>query len=165
MILPTPPLRDADIMAIVLNIPPIPGAEYVSREMLVQLWQELSVWIGDEIKTSRFSLSEFLEHRAPRFHQVGRVCFHLAENRRDEDYPFAFMATYAPSDMNGGKKIQHQPLSKALQQYAGAKNKNALIKLFSPIQIASESSELVRHLVESGDVYQPLAWTPPEAFQ
>ena len=54
------------------------------------------------------------------------MCFHLAENRRDPDYPFAFLATYTPSVTSGGR-VQYQPPSKALAQYAGAKNKNALI--------------------------------------
>ncbi len=133
--------------------------------MLVGLWNELDGWFRDELNASKQSLSVFLQRRAPLWHQVGRVCFHLAENRRDPDYPFAFMATYAPSTLGNGKKIQYQPLSKALQQYAGAENKDALIKLLSPIQLASESSELVGQLVSSGDVYAPLAWTPREAYQ
>ncbi|MAG93414.1 MAG: ATP-dependent helicase, partial [Planctomycetaceae bacterium] len=90
--------------------------------------------------------------------------FHLAENRRDPDYPFAFLATYAPG-VKGGGRVQYQPLSKALEQYAGAKNKQALINLLSPVQLASEASPRVRAMVESGDVYQPLAWTPREAYE
>lgn len=75
------------------------------------------------------------------------------------------MATYAPVTVNRGKRIQHQPLSKALQQYAGAKNRHAFVKLLSPIQTATESSEFLRELVESGDIYEPLAWSPSEAYQ
>jgi SNF2 family DNA or RNA helicase len=155
---------DAEISSLILNAPPMPGAEYVSHEMLVGLWDELDVWFRNELKASK-SLAAFLQRRAPLWHQVGRVCLHLAENRRDPDYPFAFLATYAPSTIGNGKKIQYQPLSKALKQYAGEENKDALIKLLSPIQLASESSELVGQLVSSGDLYEPLAWTPPEAYQ
>ena len=79
-----------------------------------------------------------LKQRAPLWHQVGRVCFHLAENRRNEDYPFAFLATYAPG-MAGSARVQYQPLSRALQEFAGAKNKKALVQLLSPVQLASRA--------------------------
>jgi len=164
-----PPLTEADLASLILNVPPMPGAEYVSRELLNDLWKEMGLWFCDELQASNQSLADFLQKRAPLWHYVGRVCFHLAENRRDPDYPFAFLATYAPTSLGDGngkrKKIQYQPLSKALQQYAGAKNRNALVKLLSPIQRASTSSEFVRQLVDSGDIYEPLAWTPPEAYQ
>ncbi len=105
-----------------------------------------------------------MKRRAPLWHQVGRVCFHLAENRRSEDCPFAFLATYAPS-VASGARVQYQPLSRALQELAGAKNKTALVRLLSPVQAASQQSDLVKELVESGDLYQPLAWTPHEAYR
>jgi non-specific serine/threonine protein kinase len=75
------------------------------------------------------------------------------------------MATYAPelSSLSHGQ-IRHQPLARALQEYAGARNKHALIRLLSPVQRVSESSVLIRELVESGDLYHPLAWTPAETY-
>ncbi len=36
--------------------------------------------------------------------------------------------------------------------------------MLSPVELASQASPLVRELVESGDIYQPLAWTPKQAF-
>ncbi len=107
---------------------------------------------------------DFLKRRAPLWHQVGRVCFHLAENRRDEDYPFAFLATYAPG-LAAGARVQYQPLSHALRELAGAKNRKALIHLLSPVQLASERSSLVKELLDTGDLYQPLAWTPRDAYR
>ena len=109
-------------------------------------------------------LAGFLEARAPRWHQVGRVCFHLAENRRDPEHPFAFLATYAPQLAKSGK-VQYQPLSQALTEYAGAKNKQGLIHLLSPVHRASQQSELVKELVDSGAIYHPLAWTPAQAYR
>jgi len=159
-----PPPGDGELAPLILSVPPMPGAEYVSLDSLRQLWQELDAWFRQQLESSQQGLSAFLQERAPLWHQVGRVSFHLAENRRDPDCPFAFLATYA-SSVAGSGRVQYQPLSKALQQYAGAKNNKALIKLLSPIQSASESSELVRKLVESGDMYQPLAWTPAEAYR
>jgi non-specific serine/threonine protein kinase len=155
---------NGELATMILSVPPMSGAEYVSRDHLQQLWRDLDAWFRQQVKSHGQGLSAFLAARAPLWHQVGRVCFHLAENRRDENYPFAFLATYAPS-VTGSGRVQYQPLNKALQQYAGAKNKNALIKLLSPVQLASESSVLVREMVESGDIYQPLAWTPSQAYR
>ena len=72
-----------------------------------------------------------LRKRAPRWRQVGRVCFHLAENRNDQERPFAFLATYA-SGFGAGGRLKHLPLRNALQQYAGANNRAALINLLAP---------------------------------
>ncbi|MEX0819547.1 MAG: DEAD/DEAH box helicase, partial [Pirellulaceae bacterium] len=109
-------------------------------------------------------LAKFLERRAPLWHQVGRVCFHLAENRRDPEYPFAFLATYAPT-VTSSSRVQYQPLSNALRQYSSQRDKKTLINLLSPVQVASQRSEFARDMIESGDIYQPLAWTPPEAYR
>ena len=57
------------------------------------------------------------------------------------------------------------PLNKALQEYAGSKNKKALINLLSPMQLAAESSPLMHELINSGDIYHPLAWNPHESYQ
>lgn len=158
------PPESAELKALVLNVPPMTGAEYITLEALEQLWVDFDAFVRGEVIANKDGLSAFLERRAPIWHQVGRVCFHLAENRRDPDYPFAFLATYAPS-LTAGSRVQYQPLSKALQQYAGGKNKQALIKLLSPVHLASQKSEFVKELVESGDVYQPLAWTPRQAYR
>ena len=159
-----PPPGSSELATMLLSVPPMPGAEYVSCNRLEDVWRDFDRWVRDQVASSAGGLSGFLKARAPLWHQVGRVCFHIAENRRDPHYPFAFLATYAPS-VAGGSRVQYQPLSKALQQYAGAKNKKALIKLLSPIQRAAENSTLLRELVESRDIYQPLAWTPRQAYR
>jgi len=147
------------------STPPMRGAEYLSSQGLNETWLQLDDWVCTHIR-QHGSLGAFLEKNAPRWHQVGRVCFHLAENKLDQDYPFAFMATYAPvlSSRSQGR-IRHQPLGRALQEYAGNRNRQALIRLLSPVQRSAESSTLIRALVESGDLYHPLAWTPAEAYE
>ncbi len=59
---------------------------------------------------------------------MGRVTFHLAENKRNPAYPFAFLATYTHRVSEQGK-VQHLPLGRALEEYAGAKNRAALAAL------------------------------------
>jgi non-specific serine/threonine protein kinase len=92
----------------------------------------------------------------------GQVCFHLAENKQDEDYPFAFLASYATQN---NTRWQYQPLQKALQHYAGDENKTALAELLQPVHAACHACEWVRELVDSGDIYHPLAWRPNEAYR
>jgi len=157
-------LEEQQTASLLESTPPMRGAEYLSPQGLNAIWFWLDDWVCTQIRRHG-GLGAVLEQHAPRWHQIGRVCFHLAENRLDRDYPFAFMATYAPelSSQSHGQ-IRHQPLAKALQAYAGARNKQFLIRLLSPVQRASESSALIRELVENGDLYHPLAWTPAEAY-
>jgi len=159
-----PPPTSAEVATMLLSVPPMQGAEYLSEAVIQDLWHSLDRWVRGQVAALGRGLTEFLKERAPLWHQVGRVCFHLAENRRDPDYPFAFLATYAPS-LTGSARIRYQPLSKALQQYAGAKDKKALVKLLSPVDKASKTSSFVKDMVESRDIFQPLAWTPPQAYR
>lgn len=144
---PVAPPDAPELAAMLQNVPPMQGAEYVTETALLGVWQELDVWVCNEVAAGGEGLSAFLKRRAPLWHQVGRVCFHLAENRRSEDYPFAFLATYAPG-MAAGARIQYQPLSRALQEFAGAKNKQGLVRLLSPVLLASEKSTLLKELVD-----------------
>ncbi|MCF6354000.1 MAG: DEAD/DEAH box helicase [Candidatus Polarisedimenticolaceae bacterium] len=159
---PVEPFSATETMPLLLSVPPMRGAEYLSAPVLQDIRSLLDRWVCEQIKTAG-GLDTLLAKKAPQWHQVGRVCFHLAENKDDPDYPFAFMATYAPELSEQGH-IRHQPLSRALQEYAGAKNKKALIRLLSPVQLAAESSPVIKDLVETGDIYHPLAWSPGEAY-
>jgi len=161
---PIEPPTDAERGTMLLSAPPMRGGEYLNVEVLRELWSGLDAWARGEIASSGGGLSEWLRKNAPLWHQVGRVCFHLAENKRDPKFPFAFLATYAPRLSRGGR-VQYQPLGKALQEYAGAKNRKALINLLVPVDRASERAAFVKELVDSGEVFHPLAWTPGEAYR
>ncbi len=159
---PVEPFTATETMPLLLSVPPMRGAEYLSASVLQDIRSLLDNWVCEQIRAIG-GLDALLAKKAPQWHQVGRVCFHLAENKNDPDYPFAFMATYAPELSEQGR-IRHQPLSRALQEYAGAKNKKALIRLLSPVQLAAESSPVIKDLVATGDIYHPLAWSPEEAY-
>ena len=90
-----PPLLDDELNSLVLNIPPMPGAEYCSLYVLKAIWYDFDSFIRNKIEKNPGGISSFLSEYLPLWHQVGRVCFHLAENKQNEDYPFAFLATYA----------------------------------------------------------------------
>ena len=144
-----------------LEAPPMPGAEYLSPEVLLALWRRLLDWAVAEAEHSG-GLAAFLESRAPQWARVGRVTLHLAENKGDEEYPFAFLATYATGLAPNGR-VRRLPLGRALKEYADARRKNELRRLLSPIRAAAKRSELIADLVETGDIFHPLAWTPAEA--
>ena len=100
----------------------------------------------------------------PRVESRGRVHFNLAENRKDEDAPFAFLATYT-TRLSAHAKAQHLPLGQALREYAGAANKDRLLSLLLPVQRAAESCPWLKAMVDAGEIFHPLRWTPHDAAQ
>jgi non-specific serine/threonine protein kinase len=160
LVLPDP---DPDeISAFVHAAPPMRGAELITALMLEDLWSDLGKALSAE--TTRFNdgVQGYLKKQNSVWNVVGRVCFHLAENKRDPEFPFAFIATYVHK-VSRQAKPQYLPLGRALKDYAGAKNRQKLLALLSPLSRAAEQSAFVRELVDSGDVYHPLLWTPREA--
>ena len=139
------------------------GGEYLSPECLRGLWGRFDEWVREAAAAAGGPVA-LLRERAPRWRQVGRVCFHLAENRNDQERPFAFLVTYA-SGFGAGGRLKHLPLRNALQQYAGANNRAALINLLAPVEEAAKACEWVRALADSGDLYRPLAWPPAHAYR
>jgi non-specific serine/threonine protein kinase len=109
-------------------------------------------------------VQDFLKRRNPAWNLVGRVHFNLAENRKDPDAPFAFLATYT-TRLSAQAKAQHLPLGQALGEYAGAANKERLLSLLVPVQRASETCPWLRAMVDAGEIFHPLRWTPREALQ
>ena len=160
----TPPPSVQERSALVLSAPPMPGAEYLNPDVLASWWLDLDALVRKEVEDEGASIQRFLERRNPLWRTVGRVTFHLAENKRDPEYPFAFLATYS-SRLSAHGKLQHLPLERALQEYGAARNKAALLSLLQPIQQAAERLPWVKELTDSGEVYQPLAWEPREAYR
>jgi non-specific serine/threonine protein kinase len=160
--IPAIPPPSADLDRAVLRAPPMTGLEYLNAQVLDGWWRDLDALAHSEIDRHPGGAQGYLRERNAGWRSVGRVTFHLAENKRDADYPFAFLATFA-NGLTPQGKVKHEPLGRALQQYAGAKNREAMLNLLLPVSKAAESSPLIRELVDSGDIYQPLAWTPREA--
>jgi len=161
---PIAPPSQTDLAFQVLQAPPMPGCEYLSPDVLLGWWSQLDTLVRDEVEQHPGGLQAYLSERNPQWRLVGRVTFHLAENKRDPDHPFAFLATYIPK-LSAQGRVQHQPLGKALKEYAGAKNRLTLLSLLVPIQRATERSPLINEMVASGEIYHPLAWTPREAYR
>ncbi|MEO6599562.1 MAG: DEAD/DEAH box helicase [Polyangiaceae bacterium] len=157
-----PPAPDFDELA--RSAAPMVGGEYVTAAVLEALWDATWQALAARAVERRQTVIEVVRSLSTAWHGVGRVVFHLAENKRDADHPFAFLATYTMR-LSAAAKAQHVPLGEALREYGGARQRQALLAVLAPVQQAAERSEFVRQLVDSGDVYHTLAWTPPEAYR
>ena len=159
---PSPP--DTELAWLALAAPPMTGAEYLTATALQSLWQELDIAFRLELSESKCGVQEFLKRCNAAWNLVGRVHFNLAENRKDDAAPFAFLATYT-TRLSAHAKAQHLPLGQALGEYAGAANKDRLLSLLLPVQRASESCSWLKAMVDAGEIFHPLRWRPSEAMQ
>ena len=140
--------------------PMMTGAEYLGVEMLQALWTRLNQAFSLAIQSYEGSVEDFFRTYSPNVHLVGRVFFHLVENR-DDEYPFAFMATYA-TRLNRQGKSKHLPLKHALEEYGNDDEK--LLELLTTVHLAEKRSPFIGELLETGELFHPLAWTSGEAF-
>jgi hypothetical protein len=162
MRVPVPPISELD--RTVAAVPPMTGAEYLTTQILQSLWEEVDAAFRIELGEAKCGVQEFLKRQNPAWNLVGRVHFNLAENRKDQESPFAFLATYT-ARLSGQAKAQHLPLGQALREYAGAANKDKLLSLLLPVQRASETCPWLKSIVDSGEIFHPLRWTPKEATE
>ncbi len=161
---PVPIPADGELDKMAAAAPPMTGAEYLTAAVLADLWRGMDAAFDAELADTSLSVQEFLKGRHPAWNLVGRVHFNLAENRKDENAPFAFLATYT-TRLSAEAKAQHLPLGKALQEYAGARNRERLLSLLMPVQRAAENCPWLKAMVDAGDVFHPLRWSAQQALQ
>jgi len=157
-----PPPGEAELATLVLTAPMMAGAEYLTTDVLRSLWSAMVAATASSLAASGTGLQDFLKTLNPAWNLVGRVHFNLAENRRDPEAPFAFMATYT-TQLSAQARAQHLPLGEALRAYAGAANRDRLLALLLPVQRAAERCAWLRMMVENGEIYHPLRWSPANA--
>ena len=117
---PVPVPAEGELERMASDVPPMTGAEYLTAGVLTDLWRAMDIAFDAELAQSEVSVQTFLKARNPAWNLVGRVHFNLAENRKDESAPFAFLATYA-TRLSAQAKAQHLPLGKALQDMRARK--------------------------------------------
>ena len=61
--------------------------------------------------------------------------------------------------------IAPDELARALEDSSARGDRQALLHLLVPLQRAAEQSQWLTDLIDSGAVYQPLAWTPTQAHR
>ncbi|MDD3116909.1 MAG: SNF2 helicase-associated domain-containing protein, partial [Victivallaceae bacterium] len=146
-----------------LEAPPMRGAEYISADWLMSLHLELELQVQNEFNAAAGSFSEWVRKLNPAWKSVGKVSFHLAENKQDKtgDYPFAFIATFIHR-LSENDVPKHLPLGAAVKAYAN--DRNALLTLLRPVQSAGERSDLIAKLLDSREIFRPQAWTARQAY-
>src|ERR1700688_3998459 len=159
---PIPP--DEELTRMAAAAPPMMGAEYLTAFVLADLWRGTDAAFDAERVEAKLSVQEFLKSLHPAWNLVGRVHFILAENRKADEAPFAFLATYT-TRLSAEAKAQHLPLGKALQEYSVARNRQRLLSLLMPVQRAAESCPWLKTTVNAGDIFHPLRWSPQQALQ
>jgi len=152
----------AELAALVMTAPMMPGSEYLTPDVLLTLWVEMGAAMAAALAAAKTDLQSFLRRLNPAWNLVGRVHFNLAENRADPEFPFAFMATYT-TQLSAQVKAQHLPLGRALRDYAGTANKDKLLALLVPVQRAAEACPWLKAMVDAGAIFHPLRWSPQDA--
>lgn len=157
------PLPSKDEFQLLLaQAPFMQGAEYLSEELLATLWSRLEKTLQQELSHVSETIQDYFGQHNPRWNLVGRIFFHLAENKNNEKRPFAFLATYT-TQLSHASSAQHLPLKQALQQ--STKDKTFLLSLLSPVQKAASLSPFIKQLVDSGTIFEAAAWTVRDAYQ
>ncbi len=136
-----PPPDTLQLSIVVSEAPPMRGLEYLVPEVLTNLWRELLKLVHEQTLTTTGGLDSLLPAINPEWQPLGRVTFHLAENKKDDSRPFAFLATYT-NRLSKNATVKHLPLADALRQFAGEKNQSKLAELLKPVSLASQSSEV-----------------------
>src|SRR5918994_892236 len=156
------PPAEAELATLVRTVPMMPGGKSLTAAILRGLWANLGTAFTASFAAAGTDLQAFLKTLNPAWNLIGRVHFNLAENRRDPERPFAFLATYT-TRLSAQARAQHVPLGQALREYAGAANRDKLLSLLVPVQRAPERFSWLKTMVDAGEIFHPLRWSPAEA--
>ena len=152
------PERPAFI-SLLAELPYVLGAEFVDVRWIENIYSHLAAVLDAELAAFDGSPEEYFKSKNEALTVSGRVFFHLVETR-EEDFPFAFMATYSTKHNN---KVVHVPLKRALKEFDG--DQAALLRLLGAVSRAADKSELIAGLVESGELFSPLKFEPDDAYE
>ncbi|MDR3478930.1 MAG: hypothetical protein P4M14_12980 [Gammaproteobacteria bacterium] len=80
---------------LIAEAPFIRGIEYLTLTTAELIWQQLTETLQEEVKAFNGDVTAYLSAYHAAWNTVGRVCFHLAENKNNSEYPFALHAQFA----------------------------------------------------------------------
>lgn len=142
------------------SVPFVLGSEFVTEVWIRKQYRRLRDIFRRQIGAYSGTVSLYFTEKSQKLHIPERIFFHLVESK-DDEYPFAFLATYATRAENG--RIKHVPLQYALTEYRDQRAK--LLELLSCLNRAAEVSGLISGFVDSGELFHPLRLTAQEAYQ
>jgi non-specific serine/threonine protein kinase len=152
------PVSEETKLDILRAVPYAIGIEFVGEDWVDRVWRGMGAVFDEEIAGRSCTVEEYLRGKNANLNVVGRVFFHLVENKNG-DSPFAFLSTYSTGSR---EKVRHLPLKNALIEYRGEQDK--LIALLSTVSKTAEVSEFISELVESGELFSPLRFDAEDAY-
>lgn len=152
-------LGEDEAERLIRAVPFVIGAEYITEKWLKGIFGKLNEIFSREIGDYDGTVEMYLTEKNQQLHVPERIFFHLVEHK-DDDFPFAFLATYATRGEDG--KVRHVPLKYALTEYKNEREK--LLALLACLNRAAEVSELISGFVENGEMFHPLRLTAEEAY-
>ena len=153
-------LNEDETDALLRSVPFGPGTENIGKDWIENNIQKLNAVFADEIKNYKGTVQLYLTEKSQSLRVPERVFFHLVESK-EEERPFAFVATYATCDKSG--LVKHLPLSYALTEF---KNKRKpLIAMLSCLNKVAEISPLIAGFMDSGELFHPLYLSSAEAYE
>ncbi|MGM0379666.1 MAG: DEAD/DEAH box helicase [Bacillota bacterium] len=156
-------INEKDLEKLINSAPFMIGKQYLTKSWLRDFFENIHLCFHKDIKEFDGKVSDYFKKINPKINIVGRVFFHLVENKKS-DYPFAFLATYASLVKNevGEIKEKHLPLKNALKEYK--KDSKKMLQLLSTIIKASKKSNLIKEIYSSGEIFHPIKFSSKEAY-
>lgn len=155
------PLDDDLISALLSSAPFCIGSENLTEDWLKNIWGLLNGVFAREIASYDGTVAMYLAEKDSHLKVAEKIFFHIVENKADENYPFAFLATYSTKDKN--EKIIHVPLKYALTEYKN--NRDKILDLLSCLNRAGDACPLIGEFVEKGEMFHPLKLKSGEAWE
>jgi len=149
-----------DEIQLLNHIPFAIGAEFITIDWLRHVLSQLANVFNELIKDYPRSVADFLKEQNAQISTVGRVYFHLVENK-GMDFPFAFLATYA-TKKEGDTRVSHVPLKHALVEFSGDQEK--LLMMLQAVSKVADNSNFISQFMETGELFSPLKLTQKEAY-
>ncbi len=152
----------AECAAWLEGMPPMEGSP-VSASMLGGWMAGLPVELQRCAARDGLAPEEWLDRLGEGWRQLGRLCFHLAENAGEDaaNAPFAFLATFIHTVGQDGKP-RHAPLGLAARLLAD--DRAGFLSLLYPLRQAAGQNPFLAELINSQDIYRPCAWTARQAY-
>lgn len=153
-------LTEEECQQLLRAVPFVIGSEYIDRSWLERAFRQLNLVYREEMGEYSGTAALYLAEQSQHLRSPEQIFFHLVESK-DEENPFAFLATYATRGENG--QITHVPLQYALTEYGTDRAK--LLELLSCLNRAAEAVPLIGQFMSTGELFHPLRLTAEEAYE
>ncbi|MCL2020841.1 MAG: DEAD/DEAH box helicase [Betaproteobacteria bacterium] len=152
------PPTDETLFKLLRGVPFVTGCEFVNLLWIRNIYNKFTAVFNAEFADFAGDIEGYFQAKNSEITVAGKVHFHLVEHR-SEECPFAFLATY--SDMDSNNSVRHVPLKNALERH---RKQEELLGLLSAVSRAADRSSFISDLLESGELFSPLKFTPEEAY-